>query len=186
MVQDHGRQQRDPRRGDAGAGPAGRGHARRLHEGRLGDPLPGCGIGKKDGRDDGEGGRGRSSWGGGPTRTFIPSGPKGRTTPTRTTLTKPGNTWPPGPSRSRFRGKTRCLLKGDAEDAVAELKKQSGMNLGILGSGELIHSLLQRNLIDEFVLGDYPDRTGRGPQAIHGRDSSANSGWWRASRRRRE
>jgi dihydrofolate reductase len=44
------------------------------------------------------------------------------------------------------------LLKGGAADAVAELKKQSDMNLCILGSGELINSLLERNLIDELVL----------------------------------
>ena len=43
------------------------------------------------------------------------------------------------------------LLPGDAADAVAELK-QEGTDLGILGSGELIHSLVRRDLIDEFVL----------------------------------
>src|SRR2546422_1206199 len=33
------------------------------------------------------------------------------------------------------------LLKGDAGDAVAELKKQDGKNLVVLGSGELVRAL---------------------------------------------
>jgi dihydrofolate reductase len=45
------------------------------------------------------------------------------------------------------------LLSGDAIDAVAELKARgSAGDLGILGSGELIRSLMSRNLIDEFLL----------------------------------
>ncbi len=43
------------------------------------------------------------------------------------------------------------LLAGDAADAVAKLKQQ-GEDLGILGSGVLIHSLVQRDLIDEYIL----------------------------------
>jgi dihydrofolate reductase len=54
------------------------------------------------------------------------------------------------------------LLKGDAADAVAALKQQSDLNLGILGSGELIGSLIPRNLIDEFVLLIYPIALGEG------------------------
>jgi len=42
------------------------------------------------------------------------------------------------------------LLNGDAADAVAKLKQHE--DLGILGSGELIHSLVRRDLIDEYVL----------------------------------
>jgi dihydrofolate reductase len=40
------------------------------------------------------------------------------------------------------------LLKGDVPDAVARLKEESGGDLVILGSGELIRSLMPRNLID--------------------------------------
>ncbi len=64
------------------------------------------------------------------------------------------------------------LLKGDAADAVADLKKKSGMNLGILGSGELIHSLLQRNLIDEFVLVITPIVLGEGRKLFTEGDSA--------------
>ena len=38
------------------------------------------------------------------------------------------------------------LLKGDAADAVARLKQQPGKDLVILGSGELIRSLIGGNL----------------------------------------
>jgi dihydrofolate reductase len=54
------------------------------------------------------------------------------------------------------------LLQGDAADAVAELKQQPGEDLGILGSGELIQSLMQRNLIDEWVLLIHPLILGSG------------------------
>jgi dihydrofolate reductase len=54
------------------------------------------------------------------------------------------------------------LLKGDAADAVAELKKGAGKDLVILGSGDLIRSLLPHNLIDEFVLLIHPLVLGSG------------------------
>src|SRR5216684_3390557 len=38
------------------------------------------------------------------------------------------------------------LLEGDAAEAVARLKEQPGKDLVILGSGELVRSLMERNL----------------------------------------
>ena len=54
------------------------------------------------------------------------------------------------------------LLTGDAVEAVARLKAQLDGDLGILGSGELIQSLMRHNLIDEFVLSIYPLVLGSG------------------------
>jgi dihydrofolate reductase len=54
------------------------------------------------------------------------------------------------------------LLDGDAADAVAELKQGSGETLAILGSGELVQSLMRRDLIDEFVLMIHPLVLGKG------------------------
>jgi dihydrofolate reductase len=54
------------------------------------------------------------------------------------------------------------LLEGDAADAVAELKKQPGKDVVILGSGDLIASLMQRDLIDEYVLLIHPVVVGGG------------------------
>jgi dihydrofolate reductase len=54
------------------------------------------------------------------------------------------------------------LLEGDAADAVAELKKQKGKDLVVLGSGQLVESLMKRNLIDEFMLLIHPLVLGSG------------------------
>jgi dihydrofolate reductase len=54
------------------------------------------------------------------------------------------------------------LLKGDAADAVAELKRRSDEDLTVLGSGELVQSLRRRDLIDEYVLLIHPLVLGTG------------------------
>ncbi len=54
------------------------------------------------------------------------------------------------------------LLKGDAAEAVARLKEQPGPDLVVLGSGELVQSLMRRNLVDEFVLLIHPLVLGSG------------------------
>jgi dihydrofolate reductase len=54
------------------------------------------------------------------------------------------------------------LLAGDAADAVAELKKEPGNDLQIMGSGELIRSLMPRGLIDEYLLMFHPLVLGSG------------------------
>ena len=41
------------------------------------------------------------------------------------------------------------LLRGDAGDAVAELKARSDKDLVVLGSGDLIQTLMRRELIDQ-------------------------------------
>jgi dihydrofolate reductase len=54
------------------------------------------------------------------------------------------------------------LLAGDAADAVAELKRQPGKDLLVLGSGELVQSLRRRDLVDEYVLLIHPLVLGSG------------------------
>jgi dihydrofolate reductase len=54
------------------------------------------------------------------------------------------------------------LLKGDVPEAVARLKEESGGDLVILGSGELIRSLLPRNLVDTYILLIHPLVLGSG------------------------
>ena len=48
------------------------------------------------------------------------------------------------------------LLDGDATDAVAKLKQQPIGTLTIFGSGELIKSLMEAGLIDEYLLLIHP------------------------------
>jgi dihydrofolate reductase len=54
------------------------------------------------------------------------------------------------------------LLKGDAAEAVATIKAQGGKDLVVLGSGQLLQSLLRRDLIDEYVLLIHPLVLGSG------------------------
>jgi dihydrofolate reductase len=54
------------------------------------------------------------------------------------------------------------LLKGDAVEAVGRLKEQQGEDLVVLGSGELVQSLMRRGLIDEYVLLIHPLVLGSG------------------------
>ncbi|TMK83296.1 MAG: dihydrofolate reductase [Actinobacteria bacterium] len=54
------------------------------------------------------------------------------------------------------------LLPGDAAEAVAKLKAERTDNLTILGSGVLIESLMQRQLIDTFLLLIHPIVLGSG------------------------
>ncbi|MDR3574286.1 MAG: dihydrofolate reductase family protein [Anaerolineaceae bacterium] len=48
------------------------------------------------------------------------------------------------------------LLKGDAGQALAELKVQPGKDFMIMGSGELVQSLMKQNLVDLYVLLIHP------------------------------
>ncbi len=54
------------------------------------------------------------------------------------------------------------LLKGGVPKAVAELKAQPGKDIVVLGSGELIQTLMRYNLIDEYMLMIYPLVLGSG------------------------
>ena len=54
------------------------------------------------------------------------------------------------------------LLKGDAAEAVQELKEGLQENLVVFGSGVLVRSLMQRRLVDEFVLMVHPLVLGAG------------------------
>jgi dihydrofolate reductase len=54
------------------------------------------------------------------------------------------------------------LLPGDPAASVADLKSQSGPDLGIVGSAQLVRSLLAANLIDKYVLLIHPLVLGQG------------------------
>lgn len=56
------------------------------------------------------------------------------------------------------------LLAGDGPTLVAALRQQQGGNLVIMGSGQLIRSLLPRDLIDELFLMIHPLVLGSGQQ----------------------
>ena len=54
------------------------------------------------------------------------------------------------------------LLKDDVADAVATLKEQPGKDLVVLGSGELVQTLMRHNLVDRFLLTIHPLVLGSG------------------------
>ncbi|HET8785203.1 MAG TPA: dihydrofolate reductase family protein, partial [Candidatus Limnocylindrales bacterium] len=54
------------------------------------------------------------------------------------------------------------VIAGDVEAAIRELKAQSGRELQVHGSGELLRWLLERDLVDELNLRIYPVIAGDG------------------------
>lgn len=54
------------------------------------------------------------------------------------------------------------LVKENVIDEISKLKQESGQNIVIHGSGELINSLMQHDLIDEFRLMVFPIVLGGG------------------------
>jgi dihydrofolate reductase len=54
------------------------------------------------------------------------------------------------------------LLSGDAVDAVTRLKAESDRDIGVLGSGVLLQTLMRHDLIDEYLLLIHPLILGRG------------------------
>ena len=64
--------------------------------------------------------------------------------------------------REPLRWVNSTLLPGDAGDAVARLRAEPGGDIVVLGSGELLRSLIARDLVDEYVLLIHPLVLGSG------------------------
>jgi dihydrofolate reductase len=54
------------------------------------------------------------------------------------------------------------LLEGDAAEAASGLKEQPGKDIVVLGSGDLLQSLMRRDLVDAYVLAFHPLVLGSG------------------------
>jgi dihydrofolate reductase len=54
------------------------------------------------------------------------------------------------------------LLKGEVAEAVARLKEQPGGAISVLGSGNLVRTLAEHDLVDEYLLAVYPIVLGSG------------------------
>jgi dihydrofolate reductase len=59
------------------------------------------------------------------------------------------------------------LLKGDAVDALRDIRREPGDDVVVLGSGELLQSLMHASLIDEYVLPIHPLVLGSGQRLFH-------------------
>jgi len=60
------------------------------------------------------------------------------------------------------------LIKDNVGEEVTRLKQESGQDILIFGSVELIHSLMQEDLIDEYRLMVFPIVIGNGKRLFHG------------------
>jgi dihydrofolate reductase len=54
------------------------------------------------------------------------------------------------------------LLRGDLTEALSRLKQEEGQDILVAGSGQLVHTLHARNLIDEYRLMVFPVVLGSG------------------------
>jgi dihydrofolate reductase len=54
------------------------------------------------------------------------------------------------------------LLKGEAAATVADLKQREDKDIGVLGSGQLVQTLIRHDLVDEYVLLIHPLVLGTG------------------------
>ncbi len=66
------------------------------------------------------------------------------------------------------------LLSGDVPAAVAALREQPGGNLVIMGSGQLVRSLLHRGLVDELFLMIHPIVLGSGQRLFGPTDAGVS------------
>lgn len=63
------------------------------------------------------------------------------------------------------------LMKGNLVEEITHLKQQPGKNIGTAGSPTLVHSLLERGLVDELVLLVHPVVVGSGKRLFKDGDS---------------
>ncbi len=62
----------------------------------------------------------------------------------------------------KFNWENSFLLEGDVVEAIKELKEQDGPDLKVWGSGNLIQTLMEHDLVDEFWLKIFPITLGKG------------------------
>jgi dihydrofolate reductase len=60
------------------------------------------------------------------------------------------------------------LIKGDLAEEISRLKQEAGQDVLIFGSGELVHTLHERDLIDEYRLMIFPIVLGSGKRLFPG------------------
>ena len=63
------------------------------------------------------------------------------------------------------------LLPGEAAQSVARLKEQPGKDIVVLGSGDLLQTLMRSGLVDHFLLSIHPLVLGRGRRLFNDDDA---------------
>ena len=62
------------------------------------------------------------------------------------------------------------LIEGGLAEAVADLKQRDGKNITVLGSGDLVQTLIENDLVDEFSLTVHPIVLGTGKRLFRDAD----------------
>jgi dihydrofolate reductase len=70
------------------------------------------------------------------------------------------------------RWQTSTLIKGDVAEEVAKLKEQPGKNIAVLGSGDLVQTLIEHDLVDEYFLAVFPIVLGSGKRLFRQADEA--------------
>jgi dihydrofolate reductase len=64
------------------------------------------------------------------------------------------------------------LIRGDVAEEVAKLKEQPGGNIAVLGSGDLVQTLIEHDLVDEYYLAVFPIVLGSGKRLFRDADET--------------
>ena len=64
------------------------------------------------------------------------------------------------------------LIRGEVAEEVARLKEQPGGNIAVLGSGDLVQTLIKHNLVDEYFLAVFPIVLGSGKRLFRDVDGA--------------
>jgi dihydrofolate reductase len=64
------------------------------------------------------------------------------------------------------------LLKGDVAEEVAKPKAQPGGSIAVLGNGELVQTLIEHDLVDEYFLAVFPIVLGSGKRLFRPADEA--------------
>ena len=62
------------------------------------------------------------------------------------------------------------VIDGDVVEEVRKLKQEHGKNITVLGSGELVQTLIENDLVDEYFLTVYPIVLGGGKRLFRDND----------------
>jgi dihydrofolate reductase len=62
------------------------------------------------------------------------------------------------------------LIAGEAAEEVAKLKEQPGKNIAVLGSSDLVQTLIDHDLVDEYFLAVFPIVLGSGKRLFREAD----------------
>jgi dihydrofolate reductase len=70
----------------------------------------------------------------------------------------------------RLRWQNSTLIESHVADEIAKLKQQPGGNIAVLGSGVLVQTLIEHDLVDEYFLALFPIVLGSGKRLFRGAD----------------